>query len=182
MCSVVTKKNIHQNWNNYIFDKYKTTLTTYNTYNTYNTLTTQLHIKMFNKIHDSEIKGRNLELFLPLFFISNFISETVFQEVLNIAKGVTKEKKHEEETESMDVMVYDFVSKQEEGLTYYSIKELVNNFRTFSDEAAEWLNSKWFGRALKRLNLVVDKRRKGYGMEVMLNVKKAKKQIMIFKK
>ena len=95
---------------------------------------------------------------------------------------MTSEKKHEEETESVDVMVYDFISKQEEGLIYMSVRELTNQFRNFADESEEWLNSKWFGRALKRLDLVIEKRRKGYGMEVMLNVKKAKKKIMMFKK
>ena len=79
-------------------------------------------------------------------------------------------------------MVYDFISKQEEGLIYKSIKSLTNQFRDFADESEDWLNSKWFGRALKRLDLVVDKRRKGSGMEVMLNVKKAKKKIKMFKK
>ena len=38
----------------------------------------------------------------------------------------------------------------------YSIKALTNQFRDFADESEEWLNSKWFGRALKRLDLVVN--------------------------
>ena len=58
---------------------------------------------------------------------------------------------------------------------------LTNEFRNFADENAEWLNSKWFGRALKRLNLIIDKKRKRSGIEIMLNIPKAKEKIKIFK-
>jgi hypothetical protein len=63
----------------------------------------------------------------------------------------------------------------------YSVKELVNQFRQFSDENSDWLNAKWFGRALKRLNLIVDKRRKGHGIEVSLDIPKAKNKSLMFK-
>jgi len=177
LCSVVTKKNIHQEWNNYISDRYETTSNALTTNTTYTTLTT-----LFNKIHDSKIIGRNLELFIPLFFISNFINKDYLEKIIEIAKDVTDKKKKEEETESIDVMVFDFVSKREGGMVWYSIKDLTNEFRQFADENSDWLNNKWFGRALKRLNLIVDKRRKGYGMEVMLNPTKALKKLNIFKK
>ena len=186
LCSVVMPKNINSMWNNYISNEYKTTLTTYYTYNTYNTLTTQLqttqHTNLFKKIENSKIQGRSLELFLPLFFLSEFISEEVLDEIIEIALKVTQEKQHEEEMESVDVMVFDFISKQLEGLEYHSVKDLTNKFREFADEGAEWLNSRWFGRALKRLNLVIDKRRKSSGVEVMLNVPKAIEKLKIFKK
>lgn len=184
LCSVVMEKNIYKEWNNYIIDKYKTTLTTYNTYNTLTTQTTQ-NIRLdeiFNKIHDTEIIGRNLELFLPLFFLGNLISKESFDNILSIAKDITKEKRHDEEIESIDVMVYDFVSRKDEGLIFCSVNELVNEFREFSNETYEWLNAKWFGRALKRLNLVLEKKRVGHGIEVILNVIKAKEKFKIFKK
>jgi len=121
-------------------------------------------------------------LFLPLFFIADYINESVLDEIIKIALNITNEKQHDEEMESMDVMVFDFISKQEEGLIFYSIKNLTNMFREFTEESADWLNSKWFGRALKRLNLVVDKKRKHQGIEVMLDVPKAKEKLTIFKK
>ena len=41
----------------------------------------------------------------------------------------------------------------------------------------KWLNEKWLGRALKRLKLIVDKRRLGSGIEVTLDIKKAKQKV-----
>jgi hypothetical protein len=183
LCSVVTAKNIYKEWNNYIIDRYKTTLNTLNTTKTYNTLTTQELQSLFNKIHDSGIQGRNLELFLPIFFIANIINEDVFSEIIEISKAITKEKKHEEEIESKDVMVFDFISHQESSLNYHSVNQLTNEFREFIGASSndDWLNAKWFGRALKRLNLVIDKRRRGKGNEVSLNVNKAIDKLKIFK-
>ena len=182
LCSVVSPRNINSMWNNYISDDYKTTLTTYYTYNTQTTLTTPQHLDLFKKIRDSRIQGRNLELFLPMFFIAEFISSEVLDEIIKIALDITSDKKHEEEMESVDVMVFDFVSKQTGELEYHSVKQLTNNFREFSEENADWLNSRWFGRALKRLNLVVDKRRKKSGVEVILNVIKANQKLKMFRK
>lgn len=184
LCDVVMQKNIYTDWNNYISDRYNTTLHTYNTYTTITTQTTQ-NIKLdeiFNQIHDTGIIGRNLELFLPIFFIANLISKEVSEQVLIISKNITTEKKQEEELESMDVMVIDFISRQETGLLWASIKDLVTNFRNFSNEDYEWLNAKWFGKALKRLNLIISKRRLSFGIEVILNVPKAKEKLKIFKK
>jgi hypothetical protein len=184
LCSVVVSRNIYTDWNNYIIDRYKTTLTTYYTLTTLTTLTTP-NIKLtslFNKIHDTEIIGRNLELFLPIFFLADIISEEVFNQVLLIAKNITKEKKGEEEMESIDVMVYDFVSRQSNELIFRSVNDMVMEFRQFSNESYEWLNAKWFGKALKRLNLVLDKKRKGHGIEVLLNVNKAIEKLKMFSK
>lgn len=180
LCSVVMPKNIHQKWNSFVSNEYNTTLTTYTSYNIYTTLTTQ-DKELFNTINQSNIKGRSLELFIPIFFIANIIDKNILKEVIEIAKNINSEKKHEESIESVDVMVYDFISKQESGLIYHSVKNLTENFRSFADEPADWLNSRWFGRALKRLNLINEKRRKYSGVEVMLNVDKALKKLRMFK-
>jgi hypothetical protein len=50
-----------------------------------------------------------------------------------------------------------------------------------SDDEDAWLNDKWLGRALKRLNLIIDKRRFAQGRQVTLDCDKAKKQLKIFK-
>ena len=163
------------------FYKYKTTLTTPTTLTTLTTLTTPNHT-LFNNIFESNIIGRELELFLPLFFIAEFLGQEMLVEIIRISKDITAVKKHEQQIESYDMMVYDFISKKEAGLTYYSVKQLTNDFREFAEENEEWLNSKWFGRALARLNLVVDKRRLKHGIEVMLNIAKAKEKFKMFGK
>jgi len=132
LCSVVMSKNIYRDWNNYIIDRYKTTLTTLHTYNTYTTQTTQ-QLELFNKISNTGIIGRNLELFLPIFFLGSLISEEIFDGILKSALEITTERKHEEEIESIDVMVYDFISREDSRLEYHSIKDLVNSFRNFSN-------------------------------------------------
>jgi len=179
LCSVVSLKNINLLWNNFISNKYNTTLTTHTTHTTHTTLTTQQET-IFNKIHDSNILGRDLELFLPLFFIGDFLGQEIMVNLIRIAMNITRSKKQEQTIESKDIMVYDFISKQEPNLKYHSIKQLINEFREFSGEIDEEINSKWFGRALKRLNLVLDRRRLGHGVEVTLNVVKAQKKFRMF--
>jgi len=115
-----------------------------------------------------------------LLIIGHYISSSVFEKILQIAKSLTKEKREEEMIESKDVALIDFVSRQDFSRNYRSIKLVTNEFRLFlgDDEKDEcWLNTKWVGRALKRLGLVLDKRRVGEGIEVTLAVDKAKQKI-----
>ena len=181
LCSVVSLKNINLHWNNYIANEYKTTLTTPHTHTTHTTLTT-LHNNLFKLINESNIIGRDLELFLPLFFIAEFLGQEMLVDLIKISKVIITSKKEDQEMESKDIMVYDFISKKEINLNYHSVKRLTDDFREFSGEIDEEINSKWFGRALKRLNLVLDKRRVGHGVEVSLNVVKAQTKIKLFKK
>lgn len=186
-----SKKNIYTEWNNYILDKYNTTHNTYYTYNTYNTQTTQDKIKqidldiIFNKIDDLGITGRNFELLMPLLMVNLEISEEHFERFLKIGSEIMLKKKEEEYSDSKDVLVYEFVGKWcTESTDYKSVKTLTSEFRMFcgdSDTDEKWLNERWFGRALKRLNLVIDKRRLSSGIEITLNYKKAKEKLMIFK-
>ncbi len=178
-CSVVSLKNINLHWNNYIANHYNTTLTTRTTHTTHTTLTT-LQTSLFNKINESEIMGRDLELFLPLFFIAEFLGQETLVEIIRISKLIVASKKEDQQIESLDIMVYDFISKKEPNLSYNSIKRLTDDFREFSGEVDDEINSKWLGRALKRLNLVLDKRRRNHGMEVTLNVAKAQSKFKMF--
>jgi len=183
LCSVVMSGNVYFNWNSYIKDKYITTL---NTHTTTTTTTTQntYDIDFYNKIDEIGLWGRYLELFFPLLIIANTISDKILDELLKTSKKIVQEKKTEEITESKDVMLIDFVSELEESENYYPVIELTNKFKAFlkeEDENIKWINSKWFGRALKRMGLIKEKRRLGRGVEVVPNVKKAKKQILIFK-
>lgn len=177
-CSVVTIKNIYMGWHNYIKSRY--------TPNYIIHITTDNYIKLhpfFEKIDSADIDGRNLELFFPLFIIANEIGEDVLEEVINISKGIVEERRTEEITESKDVMMFEFIAKQTPG-DWYKIKELTTLFRQFihdDEQDNPWLNTKWVGRSLKRLQLAAKKRRTAEGIEVLLNVEKAKKQMEMFK-
>jgi hypothetical protein len=132
---------------------------------------------------ETGLNGRDLELCFPLFVIARVISDDILIKILEISKEITKEKKQDEMTQSRDVMLLEFVSNLNEG--FYKIKELVDMFKNFidydeKDEYSNWCNPKWFGRALKRLELKIDERRMGSGREVRLNINKAKEKLKMF--
>lgn len=186
--SVVTllEKNISKNWNNYISTKYNNT-NYITTLTTQTTQTTQQQIDMeqfFNKIDGSGIDSRNFELLFPLLLISKEIGKKVFEELLKICSDMVEEKKKDEYRESKDVLLYDFISKKNPDLNYHPIKQLTRDFREFigeEDTEDRWLNERWVGRGLKRLQLILDSRRISQGNTVSLNVAKARKKLMIFK-
>lgn len=186
----VVKKHIYQDWNNYIHKKYMptslTSLTTLTTLTTLTSLTTSLQEEFFLKIDDLGIFGRNLELFMAFALLSKeILDEEIIEKTFCFGKEIFMQKVEDEYAESKDVMVYDFIAKMyNDNKEYIPIKKLTSEFRLFSgDEGDEnqWINEKWFGKALKRLNLVSDKRRIGSsGTQVQLNFKKAQQKILMF--
>jgi len=193
-------------WNSYIkFKYYNTTHTTHTTHNTpiskgegskndekwcsYGVVSPFLPLKeseltkIFDKIDATEINGRDLELIFPLLIIANFFNEKMFDNLLEICKKITKGKKDEEMIESKDVSLMDFVSQQINS-GFISIKKMTVDFRNFigdDDIDEKWVNSKWIGRSLKRLDLIVDKRRMRDGIHITLNIPKAIKKIELFR-
>lgn len=135
----------------------------------------------FNKITDANIKGRNLELFLPIFIIANIVGDIELKEIIKTTKKITDEKIKDEEMESQDVMIYDYVSSLEIN-QFKPIKEHTSEFLKYLGEDSEYINPTWMGRAFKRLNLITSKRRVYRGVEVILNIKKAKEKMQLFKK
>jgi hypothetical protein len=198
-CSVVSPKNIYTAWNYYIKEttlNNTTTLTTlnytnYTKLNENNLLNSEpnfnkedefvIPIVLFDRINSLNIDGRNLELYLPLFLIASRIDgDDVLQATLDYAKQSVIDKKLEDVNESKDVMVYSLVAKQGEE-SWKEVKELTDIFRlTLGDGENEWVNSKWMGRALKRLSLIKDKKRISTGMMVKLDVAKAKDKERMF--
>ncbi|KKK51803.1 hypothetical protein LCGC14_3111300, partial [marine sediment metagenome] len=131
LCSIISIRKIEKEWNSYILDKYYTTLHTYTTQTTLDIHTTlnQDKISLFNKMDDAGIDGRNLELSFPIFMIANLLNS--FDPILKTLKDIMIEKKLEDITESKDVQVFDFVSRQELLKNYVSMIKLTNQFRDF---------------------------------------------------
>lgn len=178
-------KHIHTlaKWNTFV--KNLCSLHTLNTYSTYNTLYTPTaeEEELFQAICDTEVDGRNLELYFPLFIIANHIGKDILLESLEIAKSNIQAKKLDDIIESKDITVYTLVAGLTEG-SYHSIKDITNTMLLLvgdNMENRQWLNPKWMGSALKRLNLIIDKRRMGNGIEVTLNIKKAQEKMEMFK-
>jgi hypothetical protein len=191
------EKDIKKLWNEYVNMTYSINYTT-----TYITLTTQNYNttfeekrketekklqdyeldEFFQKIDTTNINGRNLELFFPLLQIARGLSIETFEEMIKICKIIVDLKKEDEFTDSKDVEVYDFVSSLKEDVGFLMVKDLVYQFKIFTGESEDWINDKWLGRALKRLNLIIAKKRMASGIFVILDSKKAKEKLKIFKK
>jgi hypothetical protein len=136
---------------------------------------------LFEKIKNTQINGRNLELFFPLLMIALNIDNKLFDNILKIAENITIEKKESDYYESTDVKVYEFVSNIEEADKEHLEIDLLIKFKNMYKINDEWCNSKWWGRELKKLNLIKTKHRINLGYKVILNTIKAKEKLKIFK-
>ena len=195
VCGVGWAKNSIQEWNKYLYELtptltqniHNTTHTTLNN-NTYtihiptNTTHTTLNNSVYLKLYESKINGRNLELFFPLLIISNEINKDLFDYTLELFTKMTNDKNENERFNSVDIMLYDFISRFDNGLNWFSITDLVMEFKGYTRLEKEWINPSWFGKALKRLNVIISKRRLNSGIEVILNVNKAKEKMKMFNK
>ncbi|MEM5871285.1 MAG: hypothetical protein QW051_00260 [Candidatus Aenigmatarchaeota archaeon] len=175
-------KCIINSLNNYTLNTLNTLITQY----TQHTLNDIKDIKIeqekimhfITKLKESSLAGRDLELFFPLLFISLLTNK--FDELLAIAEKITQEKKQEEIVENRDTILLEFVAKNlEETNEFISIREIVSQLKERCDDA-EWITSEWVGRALKRLNLIIEKRRLARGKEVRINFAKAREKLRIF--
>jgi len=113
---------------------------------------------IFDQIKGAEIIGRPLELFMPLFVIAHFCGElTPF---LVIAKNYVSQREEEESADDVDEILKSFLqSKKAEYSDYVNVSKIVTEFRGVLENPEEWVNVKWMGRALKRLDFIANKRR-----------------------
>ncbi|KKM94846.1 hypothetical protein LCGC14_1194240 [marine sediment metagenome] len=172
-----TLKTIQQNWNKFVLDT--DTPNTPQTPTTPTTPTTPIDY-IYIKINNTQLLGRDLELFFPLFIISDFCGK--LDDMLKIAIKIVKERKEKDIFESMDVQVYDFVAQYEDS-KFTKVSSLTSQFRIFcgiEEKQDLWINTRWFGKAIKRLKLDLDKK-KSSGMLVILDIEKAKEKIKMFK-
>lgn len=171
------ENNVYKDWNNYILNTYTHTQHTYTT----QTYTNIHYLDLFSKIDESGIDGRNLELSLPLFLLMFEVNEEKVMEIIRIVGNIIKERKAEDLTSNYDISLIDFLSQEVENDYFIRIAEITKKFIEFLQEQPEWLKNEWVGRALKRLNLIKEKRRASNGIEVRINYEKAKEKIKIFK-
>lgn len=179
LCSVVTLGNDYKRWNDLV--RYNDTYDTNNTNNTNDTNNTNPLIP-FETIKKTGISGRDLELCFPLFLVAAEVSPEVLKETTLVLQEMMVAKREEEFSENYDIALIDFVSQMVDVEYFKTINQISNDFKSFTSCGDEWLNSKWMGRALKRLNLIKQKRRVGNrGNEVILDVIKAQEKIKMFK-
>lgn len=150
---------------------------------TYTTQHTQPTL-IINKIKETDIGGRDLELWLPLFCVASFISEELLNEIVNIAIGDILIKKETTAVEDRDTTFLMFLYLYLEGHSinseYYKVSDIREEFR-FQEGIGKteyFPSSEWIGRALKRLKLLNHKRRVAKGIEVNINKNKIRERIL----
>jgi len=177
LCRCSFSVGTYKKWNAYIRNNYTNYINNIN--NTNYTSYTQL----FKSINSMDLNGRELELSFPLCLIAQEI-EVENSEILKITtltlKEIFSDKRAEELVEDRDVSLIDFVSQEMEE-NVYLVNKLTEDFKSFLGTSDDWINSKWMGRALKRLNLIKEKRRVGRGVQIKLNVLKAQEKIKFYK-
>jgi hypothetical protein len=180
LVQLVKSKNIISQWNEYV--NLKSTDETTQTASS--TLITSETTNLFEKIYNSDVKGRHLELFFPIFIIAWIIDEELLNKTINTTKDIVVVKKNDDLIESRDVALIGFISEMKPTLEFQSIKDITRLFREYmqdEDEQHNTINCRWVGRALKRLKLTAGSRRLAKGSEVILNAAKAKEKIKQFK-
>ena len=174
-CSKMTLAEVYRNWNKYIIKEDTTNYITTHTYNY-----TKLHA-LYKKIKESNIDGRVLELTMPLIIIANSLGGKIVDEVIEIIKSIIEERKVDDIYNNKDVAVLDYLSQEVPNTKFVSITDLTNKFKEFLGESEDWINSKFVGRALNRLRLILKKKRMNKGIYVMLDYLKAQDKMRMFK-
>jgi hypothetical protein len=138
-------------------------------------------------IDETGIFGRNLELFFPLLLSSYMLNNEIFLDMINIGSSLNKVKGEDEFAESKDVSLIEFISQCDRyRFEYVFTSDLFAQFKNFignqgNDDESRWLNTTWFGCAIKRLKLFSDRKRAAKGQLILINVDKAKEKLKIFK-
>jgi hypothetical protein len=159
-------------------DKLHTTLTTPN-------YTDSDVDRFLNGVYTPDLNGRDFELWLPFFAISFAISidantkyPNLFSDVLALSGSKTNLKEEDALESDVDtsfaVTLHNLlVSKKEQKTTTDEIIKAHQEVNGHED----WLNSKWVGRALKRLNVIKKKCRLRQGYEYILSLPNLEKYL-----
>jgi len=123
-------------------------------------------LEFFQNITKSGLNSRQLEISFPLLYLARVLGEDIFSRALGTLMRISDDKKMDDTYENRDSSFLMFLSEQEPTGEFVPISEITIGFRSWQRE--EWMNEKWVGKALRRLNLVIEKRRMSYGMEVRI--------------
>jgi|TARA_R100000501_G_C2616750_1_gene110267 hypothetical protein len=169
LSKLVKNKDMAKNWNDFIRGKSK--------------ITDSKTLSFFKNIDETGIEGRNLELLLPLLFVSYMIDDKTLNETLIVSKEIVKEREEEDYYEDRDKALIRFIDSmiKQQNLDYSTWirnTRITSEFKTYLGEGdLDNINPKTIGRALKRLNLISEKRRASEGIELKLNIPKIQEKV-----
>ena len=135
---------------------------------------------LFQKIDKTNISGRDLELFLPLFIIADMCSKEIFDNLIELAKNIVKEKKESDREENKHVKLIEFIAQSNyEG--FVNTEDVAKEFSEFIGEDPKYNTSRSVSRTLNTLKLILDKRSTGKKRQIRLNILKAQEKLLMFK-
>ena len=119
-----------------------------------------------------ELSSRDLELWRPLLHLAAFFDKynpqlNLSEKIMKLAKEITSEKQTENITETGEYILVQTLLKIVDEDQFYPLAEIKKEMAGAFDEVQSWLQTKWIGRALKRLGFK-EKRRVGRGVEYRL--------------
>ena len=136
---------------------------------------------LFQSINETNIEGRDLELFFPLFIVADMCGESILKGIIGLSKIMVEERHQQDREENIDIQIYEFIANRPNN-EFVAVADLVKSFREgkeIEENQDNWLNSRFFGRALRRLNLVIAQRNTNK-RQVRLDIKKAKEKTKLF--
>lgn len=131
--------------------------------------------------NDTGLKNRDWELWKPIFVIAKFIDESdvndgsIYKEMVELALRKSKEAKDENVTNNTDYLLAEVLRKialQDEDVKYVAIGSIKDALMEYFDDEPKWLNSKWVGRAIRRLGFK-EARRLGTHREILIKENEA---------
>jgi hypothetical protein len=129
-----------------------------NSTNTKNTTYTDITIHTIQTLPTLStdlIKARNKELAMPLLIIAGLCDNTILSRVFEVLMDVFSIKQ-EEESETSDSLLIIALSGMVKEKKFYKITDITNLMA--EQENQSWVNTKWVGRAIKRLGISKTKR------------------------
>jgi len=123
--------------------------------------------------NDTDLKNREWEIWKPIIAIAKFIDSEVYKEMIDFALRMSKEKKEENVTDTTDNLLANVlceIALEPEESKFVAIGEIRDKLLEYVDGDPKWLNSRWVGRAVRRMGFK-ESRRLGTHREIKIDRK-----------
>jgi hypothetical protein len=112
-----------------------------------------------------KLSARELEIWRPILLLALFFEkyfDGLFDKILEFAIRKAEEKRVENLTETLDIILVRTLLSIVEDDGFYKVSDIRSAMAEYFDEPQKWLTSKWVGNALRRLGFTEKRRAKSY--------------------
>jgi hypothetical protein len=120
---------------------------------------------IFEAISQTKLCGRPLELFFPLFVVADLFG--MLSRLIECSQEYMAQLEGEF-VDNVDDLLQNFMESANY-VGFVKLSKILLDFKKGMEQQEEWVNSKWLGRALKRLGLIEKKRLINGCVEVRIN-------------